>query len=61
MLLAVAGSLGQGMEHSGASGPLQSAVALFGLRAVFLAHGISQKYNYLILEEKVARAEGLAV
>ena len=37
---------GQGLEHSGASGSLQSVVLLFGCRAVFLAPGISQKYNY---------------
>jgi len=37
--------LGQGLEHSGASGLLQRSVVRFGLRAVFLAHGISQKYK----------------
>ncbi len=59
---AVAGRFwAKGWEHSGVSGPLQSVVARFGCRAVFLAHGISQKYNYLILEQKVACAEGLAV
>jgi len=38
--------LAQGLEHSGAAGLLQGLVARFGCRAVFLAHGISQKYNY---------------
>ena len=37
--------LGQGLEDTGASEPLQSLVVLFGLRAVFLAQGISQKYK----------------
>ncbi|MGH9556699.1 MAG: hypothetical protein ACRD2Y_12845 [Terriglobales bacterium] len=37
--------LGQGLEHSGAFGLLQIVVVLFGLRAVFLAQGISQKYK----------------
>jgi hypothetical protein len=45
VLLAVAGSLGQGMEHSGASGPPENLAALFGFRAVFLARDVSQKYN----------------
>ena len=40
---------------------LVGSVPLFGFRAVFLGQGISQKYNYFTLEEKVARAEGLAV
>lgn len=34
---------------------------LFGFRAVFFGQDISQKYNYFTLEERIARAKGLAV
>ena len=64
----------QGLEHSGSSEPLQGVVLLLTFGLFFLGQGISHKYNLRLLrgfaprndtasplEEKVARAEGLAV